>query len=255
MLAYVTPLGGMVLTPMTNCALRDREAGTVTLTTPLGAWRKLERMQRTPQVALAFHTRAHGFSDRPEYGLVQGEVSFSWHPDREWLESIEPAWDRFMGPRDLGPLWNRWMHTYHWERIGLHIAVDRVVVWPDLACLGSAVVHGAPLAADPPAPQRPPSRGTAPRIDPACAATRAAGLPDALLGWVGTDGHPMVVPAEVDGSTAAGITLRTGTGASPPPGGRRAGLTAHRFESRCIGLEQRVPTGWLEVAPGERSAV
>jgi hypothetical protein len=56
-------------------------------------------------------------------------------------------------------------------------------------------------------------------------------------------------------STAAGIRLRTGAGAGPPPGGRRAGLTAHRFESRCIGLEQRVHTGWLEAAPGERSAV
>ncbi|MFD0854230.1 pyridoxamine 5'-phosphate oxidase family protein, partial [Actinomadura adrarensis] len=99
MLAYRTPARGVVLTPMTNFALRDRQAGTVTLATSLGMWKKLDRMRKDPHVALAFHTRRHGYGSRPEYVLVQGKASFSWRPDRVWLESIRDEWERFMGPR------------------------------------------------------------------------------------------------------------------------------------------------------------
>ena len=31
-----------------------------------------------------------------------------------------------------------------------------------------------------------------------------------------------------------------------PPGGRRAGLMAHRYEPKLIGLELRAYTGWLQ---------
>jgi hypothetical protein len=67
-------------------------------------------------------------------------------------------------------------------------------------------------------------------------------LPHTLAGYVGADGFPMVVPVRIGESTAAGIEL---TGPLPV-GGRRAGLLAHRYEPRLIGLEARQLTGWLD---------
>jgi hypothetical protein len=252
-LASVTPASGVVLIPVTGLGLRDREAGTVTVTTSLGLWKKLARMRRDPHVALAYHTREHGLSDRPEYVLVQGMASFSPRPDRAWLESIRDSWERFLGPRDAGPLWDRWLRVYTWERVGVEIAVERLVAWPDLACRGTRDVLGAPLPAEPPA-QRPPARGTGPRIKHARAAARAKSLPNALLGWVGADGFPVVVPVEVEGADEQGIVLEAPEGLVPP-GGRRAGLTAHSFSPRVIGQEQRVYTGWMEAGPDGRRVV
>ena len=97
--AYLTPAKGVVIAPMAPLGLRDREAGTVTLTTSLGLWKKLDRVRRNPGVAVAYHAREHGFSDRPGFVLVQGRASFSPTPDRAWLESITPNWDRFLVPR------------------------------------------------------------------------------------------------------------------------------------------------------------
>jgi hypothetical protein len=249
--ASVTPAGGVVIIPVTNLGLRDREAGTVTVTTSLGLWKKLERIQRNPHVALAFHTREHGFSERPEYVLLQGLASFSLRPDREWLESIREGWERYLGPRDAGPLWNRWLRAYTWERVGVEIVSERLVVWPGLDCRGAPDVHGAPLPAEPPAPQRRPARGTGPRIRHARAAARAGRLPNLLLGWVGADGFPVGVPVGVNGTDEHGIVLEAPDGLVPP-GGRRAGLTAHWFSPRVIGQEQRVHTGWLEAQPAQR---
>src|SRR5205807_1906493 len=110
--------------------LRDRGRGTVTVTTSLGLWRKLDRIERNPDVALAFHTRSHGSSDRPEYVLLQGRASFSWTPDRAWLESIGENWDSSLDTRTTGPIWDRWLRVYHWERVGIEVAAERVVVWP-----------------------------------------------------------------------------------------------------------------------------
>lgn len=73
----MTPAGGVVLGPVTNFATHDRDAGTVTVNSSIGAWKKLERIRHNPRVALAFHTREHGFTDRPEYVLVQGTASLS----------------------------------------------------------------------------------------------------------------------------------------------------------------------------------
>src|ERR687892_2513812 len=73
--AHVTPARGVVLTPLTNTGLREREAGTMTpVSSSIGMWRKFERVRRNPHVAVVYHTREHGFSDRPEYVLVQGRA-------------------------------------------------------------------------------------------------------------------------------------------------------------------------------------
>jgi hypothetical protein len=69
-------------------------------------------------------------------------------------------------------------------------------------------------------------------------------LPHTLLGWNGADGLPEVVPVSSASSSGEGLRLVVPTG-SVPPGGRRAGLTAHRFWPRMVGQLQRIHTGWL----------
>jgi hypothetical protein len=54
-LAYATPAGGSVLTPVSPCGLRDRSAGTVSFTTSLGFGRKLERIRVNPRVVVTVH--------------------------------------------------------------------------------------------------------------------------------------------------------------------------------------------------------
>src|SRR3954469_19692810 len=87
-LAYVTPAGGAVVTAVAPIGLRDRDEGTVSFTTSLGFGRKLERIERDPRVALAYHAREHGLSDSPPYVLVQGGAWFVKHPDQESLDFI-----------------------------------------------------------------------------------------------------------------------------------------------------------------------
>jgi pyridoxamine 5'-phosphate oxidase-like protein len=248
--AHVTPASGVVLTPLTNTGLRDRACGTATpVTSSVGMWRKLERLRANPRVAIAYHAREHGFSERPEYVLVQGTARLSPVDDRSWVERHRDAWERFSGPRDVGPLWERWLSVYHW-RAAVSLDVERVAVWPDLRCRGSFAIHGEPLPGASPAPQRPPGQGTGPRIRHRRAARRAARRPHVLLGWVGADGFPVVVPVAVAGVEAAGILLS----APPrlvPPGGRRAGLLAHSFARHTAGQHQHKHTGWLE-ADGDR---
>src|SRR3954452_15105202 len=153
--AYVTPASGVVLTPLTNTGLRDRHAGTMTpVSSSVAMWRKLERIRRNPKVALAYHTREHGFSDRPEYVLVQGTASLTPVEERDWVERHLENWERFSGKVSRGLPWEPLQRVYHW-RVGVEIEVERVVVWPDLACRGERAVHGAPLPEQQPAPQKP----------------------------------------------------------------------------------------------------
>src|SRR5687767_15954769 len=69
--AYLTPAKGVVITPMAPLGIRDREAGTLTFSTSLGLWKKLDRIRRNSGVAIAYHAREHGLTDRPEFVLVQ----------------------------------------------------------------------------------------------------------------------------------------------------------------------------------------
>lgn len=246
-LAYTTPARGVVLLPVSNFAVRDREAGTVTaVNSSVGAWRKLERIRREPRVSIAYHTRTHGLSARPEYLLVQGRATLA-APVADYPSTILGTWERFEPWGDLHPLWKRWRRIYA-LRVAMELAVERIVAWPDLGCAGEPVVHGAAPAADP-APQRPPARGTGPRVDHVRAARRASRLPHLLLGWVGVDGFPVTVPASVAGTEDGGILLDVPAGAVPA-GGRRAGLTAHWFSHQVIGQSVRAHTGWLEAERG-----
>src|SRR5690242_10841424 len=99
--AYRTPARGVVIIPMSPLGIRDRTAGTVTLSSTIAFPKKIDRIRRNPSVALAYHAREHGFSSRSEYVLVQGKATVGGGPDRAWLESITPEWERFFGP--VGP--------------------------------------------------------------------------------------------------------------------------------------------------------
>jgi hypothetical protein len=245
-LAYLTPAKGVLISPMAPLGIRDRERGTVTLSSSLGLWRKLERIRRDPAVAVAYHARDHGLSDRPGFVLVQGRASFG-KPDREWLESITPEWDRFLVPKK-GGLVGRALDVYYWQRVRITIEIERVVAYPDDAASGEPTITGS-ARPDPPRPQPEPKKGTGPRVDTAKVAGDVGRLPHTLLGWQGSDGFPEVVP--VGGASASESELRLEVPAgSVPPGGRRAGLTAHRFWPRMVGQEQRIHTGWLS-AEGE----
>jgi hypothetical protein len=240
--AYLTPAKGVVIVPMAPLGLRDREAGTVTLTTSLGLWKKLDRVRRNPGVAVAYHAREHGFSDRPGFVLLQGHASFSPAPDRAWLESITPDWDRFLVPRSSGAL-GRVLDVYYWQRVAIEIRVVRVVAYPDGAAHQDPDVFGAERP-PPPASHEEPSGGTEPRVSVEAVAAHAERLPQTLLGWCGSDDLPDAVPVSAAHPAADGLRLDVPSG-SVPLGGRRAGLTSHEFWPRMVGQEQRIHTGWL----------
>jgi hypothetical protein len=247
MLGSVTPAGGVVLVPMSNLGTRNREAATVTVNSSIGAWKKLDRISRNPKVALVFHTRVHATSGRPEYLLAHGTAKLS-EPIPDYPSTVIDYWERFEPWRDLNPLWKRWLRVFA-IRIEIEVAVDRLIAWPDLGGRGEPAVHGASLPAELPPSQRPPGRGTGPRVSPRRAARSASRLPHLLLGWVGADGLPMTVPVRIAGWIPEGILLDAAPGVVPP-GGRRAGLTAHWFAERVIGQHQRVHTGWLDTDRG-----
>ena len=178
-LASVTPARGVVVVPMAPLGLRDRDAGTVTVTSSLGLPKKLDRIRRNPSVALAYHAREHGDSDSPLYVLVQGTATVQERPNRAWLESITPQWEHFLGPRHGGTV-GRLMDIYYWQRLAITVQVRRVIVYDGTA---APRVFGEDLPDDPPAAQRPPKLGTHPRVDTAKvaargppAATHAAGM-------------------------------------------------------------------------------
>src|SRR4051794_37925531 len=169
-LAYLTPAGGAVVTAVAPIGLRDRGAGTVSFTTSLGFGRKLERIERDPRVALAYHAREHGHSSSSRYVLVQGSAKVIKEPDRDYLDFIGRQATPFMGPPRRGLFWDRWLSAYYADRVPVHVTVPRIVSWPDPRCAGEPDVHG-PALPGPPAAQSPPAKGTGPRVD----AARAGG--------------------------------------------------------------------------------
>ena len=232
--AYTTPAKGVVITPMAPLGIRDRERGMVTLSSSLGLPKKLIRIRDNPDVAIAYHAREHSRLDRGQYVLVQGLASFDPKPDRGWLESITPEWEEFLGPKQTGLL-ERWLDVYYWQRVAIRIEVKRVLSWPSAGCAGEPQVFGEPLPELPPEPQSEPRKGTAARESTTRLTRHTNRLPHTLLGWVGADGLPEVIPVSVVAADEQGVDLASAA----------AGLTSHAFRPRMIGQEQRVHTGWL----------
>jgi Pyridoxamine 5'-phosphate oxidase len=254
-LAYVTPAGGAVVTAVAPIGLRDREAGTVSFTTSLGFGKKLERIGRNPRVALAYHSREHGFASEPDFVLVQGDATAHTEPDRRYLEDVlGPQSERFMGPPRRGRLfWDRWLQEYYGDRVPVAVRAARVIDWRDDRAAGEPAVFGLPLPTEPAPPQAPPTKGTGPRLDAERAGKRLGTLPNQLLAFVGADGYPEVVPVEVTSASAEGIALRAER--SLPRGGRRAGLLAHSYRAHLVGLATRGHTGWMSVGDDPLAAV
>jgi hypothetical protein len=249
-LAYVTPAGGTVVTAVAPVGLRDREAGTVSFTTSLGFGKKLERISGNPRVGLAYHARKHGFATGDGYVLVQGDADVTLEPDRAYLENeLGPRAERFMGPPREGVFWDRWLREYYGDRVPVAVSAERVASWPDTALRGERETFGSGWPAEAPPPQAAPGKGTAPRVDAQRAARRVASLPYRLLGFVGADGYPMLVPVDIEGADERGIALRAAPGALPP-GGRRAGLLAHDYGPQLVAIKARQHTGWLDVSEG-----
>jgi hypothetical protein len=229
--AYVTPAGGVVVTAVAPCGLADRSRGTVGFTTSLGFGKKLERIVRDPRIALAYHSREHGFSTSPRFVLVQGDASVDLTPSQARLDGFAPQAERYLGEIKRGPLWDRLLREYYAERVFVDVAVTRVN-----DSFSEAV-----------AAQRAPKNGTGPRIDVRRAVGKLARLPHRVLAFRGADGYPVVVPIELAGHDARGIHL-VDEHRLLPAGGRRAGLLGHAYRPQLIGLSTRVFTGWLEVA-------
>jgi hypothetical protein len=248
--AYVTPAGGAVATAVAPIGLRDRDERTVGFTTSLGFGHKLERIKQEPRVALAYHAREHGIGDgaNRRFVLVQGRATFDPAPDRALVEEIGERSQPYLGEPRRGPFWDRWLQAYYADRVLVTVDVERVVVWPELDAGGEPEVLGTPLPEQHADAQAPPKKGTGPRVDASRAGKRAAALPHRLLTYVQADGYPAIVPVSVERHGAEGITLRSAAGL--PAGGRRAGMIAHAYRPKLIGLESRQYTGWLEGGDG-----
>lgn len=242
--AHLTPAKGVVGTPMAPLGLRDRKAGTVTVTTPIALHKKLAAVRRDPKVAVIYHAREHSLTDSPGFVVVQGRGLFPANPDREWLQSVTPQWERFLGPRSRG-IAGAWMSDYYWVRVPIVVQVERIVAFEDAFSELPPTVFGAELPRDPPSQSRP-GKGVEPRVGTERVAADIRRLPHSIITWSDADGYPMAAEVRVEAVVAEGLRLRTAPGLLPP-GGRRAGLTSHLFEPRMHGQEQRIHTGWLEV--------
>lgn len=253
-LAQVTPLKGVVLAPVNNFGW-DADARIMTFTSDFAAFKKLRRLEQNPQVTVVFHAREHGTGSGTEFVLVQGTAEFSWTADRQRLAALFDDWhervnrgarrDITLGPADLGGgFWNWWLAPFFWHRAIVSVHARRIISFPDSECLGTPTVIGPPWPVTPAGSQKPPANGVAPRVPVAQAADAFDALPHRLLGWVGSDGYPIVVPAEAVSADEHGMTLTVPPGLAPV-GQRRAGLTGHWFSEGAMGQRQIVMTGWL----------
>ncbi|WP_318196272.1 hypothetical protein [Streptomyces sp. MCL20-2] len=150
--AYVTPAGGAVVVSVSPLGLTDRAAGRIGFTTSLGFPKKLERILRDPRVALAYHTREHGFASPEDFVLAQGDAVVDMRPSPQRLDDVLNASDRFFGPGKSGRAWDWLLHEYRRARVYVDVDVRRMTTWPDLAACGPQEVTG---------PAWPDARGTA----------------------------------------------------------------------------------------------
>jgi hypothetical protein len=250
----VTPLNGVVLAPVNNFGWNPGTRS-VTFTSDLAAYKKLRRLEQNPRVALIFHAREHGTGSGDDYVLVQGDAEFSWAPDRDGLAALFDRWrarvnrngrqDITLGPADLGgPFWSWWLAPFFWDCVIIRVRAHRIIAFPNLDCLGPPAVVGPDWSPQPAVSQKPPSKGTGPRVDVRRAARFFSAQPHRLLGWVGADGYPVAVPADITAVGAEGFSLSVPPELSPA-GQRRAGLTGHWFAEGTLGQRQIVMTGWL----------
>jgi hypothetical protein len=215
------PKGGVALYSVTPLGMRDRDAGTVTFTSSLGFGRKLERIAADPHIAVAYHTRQHGHTDRRGLVVVQGIATVRGASDRERDEVAAQAAEH-MGQVVTGRFWDRWLSVYYYDRVLVDVAVVRMLWWPDGTLDDEPVVIGTAPPAAPPVPQTPARDATTPRV-PLRSVRRSLSHPHLLLGYVQSDGVPVIVPVDVDGTDEHGLVLGGAVPRTLPAGGRCAG--------------------------------
>ena len=247
-----TGMQGVSLSTVTTLGMRDRDAGTVTFTTSLGFGRKLERIADDPRIAVAYHTRQHGRTDRPGYVLVQGRASVRGPATMtaEEMADIQDRAGRFMGQTASGWFWDRWLRVYYYDRVKVNITAERVLWWPDGDTTKHPEVFGAALPEATVPDQDPPREATVARVPVDKTLKGAHKLPHQLIGVVQADGRPLVLPTQTSGRGGDALRLDV---PSPllPRGSRRAGFLAHDFRPGLVGLANATHTGWLQ-AGGER---
>ncbi|MEU1268571.1 hypothetical protein [Streptomyces sp. NPDC005799] len=248
-LAYGTPAGGCVVIPVSPTGLVDRDAGSIGVTTSLAFNGKLFHILRDSRVAMAYHTREHGFGKAGDFVLAQGVAAVPLSPSPDVLDTLAPRIEHFLGAMPRGRFWDWVLRDYLDNRIVIDIAVRRVVSWSDEQGRGERAVSGA-VWPDSPEVQSAPANGTGPRVASGKLHGQVGKLPHQLVGYQGADGYPVVVPVRVTGHDERGLLLEAAPGLLPE-GTRRAGLTAHSFGPQAVGLANRVCTGWLEVSGPE----
>ncbi len=140
------------------------------------------------------------------------------------------------------------MDIYYRQRLAITVRVRRVLVYDGTSA--APRIFGENLPEGPPAAQRPPRHGTRPRVDTSKVAARVHRLPHALLGWVQTDGLPMVARVRSQGIGELGMGLVTSDGPLPPVAAERVSprtRSTSTFHQYMVGQEQQVHTGWLDV--------
>jgi hypothetical protein len=246
--AYLTPAGGAVVVPVSPVGLVDRDAGSVAVTTSLAFPGKVKRLLQEPRVAMAYHTREHGFATSSRLVLAQGTAVVPAEPSPEQLALVTEQAGKFFGDMPTGRFWTWALREYVQYRLIIDIPLSRVVTWPALDASGAPEVSGAPQP-EPPASQEPPAKGTGPRVDTKKFARQAQKLSHQVIAYRGGDGFPVIAPVRVTGHSERGLHLDAAPGLLPP-GARRAGFAAHAFRPQAAGVSNRIGTGWLEVTDG-----
>lgn len=243
-----TPKGGVVLASVTPIGLRDREAGTVGFTTSLGFGRKLERIAADPRIAVLYHTRQHGFSSRRGVVLVQGVATIQADFDDEERAELRQRAGAHLGQVVEGRFWDWWLATYYQDRVLVHVHARRVLWWPDGDLAQRPRVLGAPLPAEP-RPGQSATEDMARARVPMAKVAKGLRKPHRVLGVLQGDGLPLLLPFEVASVEESAVVLEVDSDLLPP-GQRRAGVLAHDFRAKLIGLSSATHTGWLRVDAG-----
>jgi len=219
--AYGTPAGGAVAIPVSPTGLVDRDAGIIGVTTSLAFNGKLRHILRDPHVAMAYHTREHGFATADDFVLAQGVATVPLTPSPEVLDALKPRIERYLGAMPTGRFWDWVLGDYLDNRVVIDIAVRRMTSWPDKHAVGERSVSGTAWPEQQPAPQETPAKGTGPRVDTRKLHGQMSKLPHQLLSYRGADGHPVVVPVRVAGHSEQGRQGAAGPVSPPTPSARR----------------------------------
>lgn len=230
-LAYRTPAGGVVLTPVSTVGMFDAEAGTVGMTSSFGNWKKMLRMRGDNRVALVYHTRQHSGTSHPQMVVVQGRAAFPDRADGSWATAeLQRRTPDFMPTAPRGRLLKWVTREYYDHRVVVSIAIEHVII--DNTGLPGVVPS-----------QQPPAKGTAARVRAKKYRARWTKCTHFLVGYTDANGFPMahIIQPSFDNDD---IVFKD---TALPMGVRRAGLLAHWFEHRLVGQGSVVMTGWLQV--------